>query len=91
MSKKQKPVAEPMRMVLVEWLDAYTQDAGWKSVKKLRKQEPVLVRTIGWLVKDVPDHITVAGSHVPFDDDCDGDVVIVRGMIKSIKTLAVAE
>lgn len=86
MSKK-KPVAEPMKMVLVEWLDAYTQDSGWKSRKKLKKQEPVLVRTVGWMVADEPGHITVAGSHVPFDDDCDGDVVIVRGMVKSVVEL----
>lgn len=86
MSKKP---AEPMKMVLVEWLDAYTCDSGWKSLKSLRKQMPVLVLTVGWLVKDEPDHITVAGSHVPFDDDCDGDVVIVRGMVKSITELMV--
>ena len=86
MSKKAKPV-EHMQMVLVDWLDAYTQDSGWKPLKKLRKQEPVLVRTLGWLVKDTPEFIIVAASHVPADDDCDGDCTIPRGMIRSIETL----
>jgi len=81
MSKKP---AEPMKMVLVEWLDAYTHDSGWKSLKSLRKQEPVLVRTLGFLVKDAPDYITVAASHVPHDDHGDGDVIIPRGMVRSI-------
>lgn len=78
-----KPKAvDPLRLVLVEWLDAYTHDSGWKSGKMLRKAAPVLVRTVGWVVKDDPDFITVAASHVPIDDHYDGDVVIPRGMIR---------
>jgi hypothetical protein len=84
MSKKP---ADPMKMVLVEWLDAYTHDSGWKSIKSVRKQGPVLVRSIGFLVKEADDHVTVAASHVPLDDHCDGDCVIPRGMIKSIVEL----
>lgn len=86
MSKK---LAEPMKMVLVEWLDAYTHDSGWKSLKSLRKQEPVLVRTVGFLVKEAADHITVAASHVPHDDHADGDVIVPRGMVTAIHELQV--
>lgn len=78
---KTKPV-QSYPLVLVEWLDAYTQDSGWKSIKSLRKAAPVLVRTVGFLVKDAPDHVTVAASHVPVDEHCDGDCVIPKGMIK---------
>jgi hypothetical protein len=84
MSKK---TAEPMKVVLVEWLDAYTHDSGWKSIKSVKKQGPVLVRTVGFLVKEAEDHVTVAASHVPHDDHCDGDVIVPRGMIKSIVEL----
>lgn len=84
MSKKP---AEPMKLVLVEWLDAYTQDSGWKSKKVLLKAAPVLVRTAGWLVNDQPEFVTVSGSHVPTDDHFDGDCTIPRGMVKSIVEL----
>jgi hypothetical protein len=84
MSKKP---AEPMKMVLVEWDDAYTQDSGWKPKKLLLKAVPVLVRTVGWLVNDQPEFLTVSGSHVPCDDHFDGDCTIPRGMIKSIVEL----
>lgn len=86
MSKKTKP--EPMRMVLVEWLDAASADSGWKTLKSIRKAGPALVRTIGWLVADEPGYITVVSSHIPGWDHVDGDVVIVRGMVQSITHLA---
>jgi hypothetical protein len=88
MAKKPVP---PTRVVLVEWLDAFTGDAGWKHLKKLRKQAPVLVRSVGYVVTDDPDYVTIAASHVPSDDDCDGDVTIPRGMIKSITDLVPKE
>lgn len=83
---KTKP---PMKMVLVEWLDACSDDAGWKSLKKVRKQTPMVVRSLGYLVTDHADYVTVVGSHVEFDDTTDGDVTIPRGMIKSIVELQV--
>jgi hypothetical protein len=79
--------ADPAKMVLVNWLDAYTHDSGWKSGKTLRKAAPVMVHTMGFVVKDDPDFITVAASHVPCDDHWDGDTVIPRGMIKSLVEL----
>jgi hypothetical protein len=84
MSKKK---SEPLKLVLVEWLDAYTQDSGWKSKKLLLKAAPVLVRTVGWLVNDQPEFVTVSGSHVPVDDHFDGDCTIPRGMIKTLTEL----
>lgn len=90
MSKKSSEIENP-RLVYVEWLDAYTQKAGWKNVKKLRKQKPVLVKTVGFLVKDDPDFVIVAGTFVPTDGDCDGDVTITRGMIKRVVDLAAPE
>jgi hypothetical protein len=79
MAKSKSPPVLPL--VLVEWWDAYTQDSGWKSGKTLRKQGPVLVRTIGYLLVDADTHVTVAASWVQLDDHFDGDCVIPKGMI----------
>lgn len=79
MPKKKEP-----KLVFVEWLDAYSSESGWKSAKKMRGQKPVRVKSVGWLVADEPDYITVAGTFIPSDGDGDGDVTIVRGMIKRI-------
>lgn len=84
---KAKPEKTEMKMVLVEWMDACSDEAGWKSLKKIRKQTPMLVRSLGFVVTDHPDYLTIIGSHVPFDDTTDGDVTVPRSMIKSIKEL----
>lgn len=87
MSKKRSVPPVP-RLVLIEWFDAFTNDSGWKSGKTLRKQEPVLVRTVGYVVRDEPSgadgkpaFITVGASYVENDDHFDGDTTIPYGMI----------
>lgn len=79
----------PTRFVLVEWLDAMSDDAGWKSWKKVAKQEPVLVHSLGYVVRDEPEFMTVAGSVVVIDGTLDGDVTIPRSMIKTVHELGV--
>ena len=76
-----------MRLVLVKWLDAISHESGWKAVDKVRTQKPPLVRSVGYLVADTKEHVTIVSSIV--EGDCDGDVTIPRGMIKSIEDLAV--
>lgn len=82
-----KAPAPPGRMVMVEWLDAASSESGWKTLKSIRKEKPAHVVTIGWLVADEPDFITLVSSHIQGWDHVDGDVVIVRGMVKSIVDL----
>lgn len=86
MTKKTKYTV-PERIVLVEWIDAMTGDAGWKTLKEVKKQAPVIVHSIGYLVKDDPDFVTVVGSFIPDFGDSDGNVTVPRGMIKSITDL----
>jgi hypothetical protein len=80
----------PTRFVLVEWLDAMSDDAGWKSWKKVAKQEPVLVHSLGYVVRDEPGFMTLAGSVVVIDGTLDGDVTIPRSMIQAVRELKVA-
>jgi hypothetical protein len=81
----------PTRFVLVEWLDAMSDDAGWKSWKKVAKQEPVLVHSLGYVVRDEPGFMTLAGSVVVIDGTLDGDVTIPRSMIQAVRELKVAD
>jgi hypothetical protein len=77
----------PTRFVLVEWLDAMSDDAGWKTWKKVAQQEPVMVHSLGYVVRDEPGFLTVAGSVCIVDGMRDGDVTIPRSMIKKIHEL----
>ena len=74
-----------VRLLLVTWFDACSDDSGWKPLKKITAQKPMRVRSVGWLVKRTRTHLTLVGSIVA--DHCDGDVTIPLGMILSEKEL----
>lgn len=76
-----------MRLVLIEWLDAYSAPSGWKSRDSLKAQKPIAVKSVGYMIEDNPQFITLASSWVE-DDDMDGDITILRGMITEIRELA---
>ena len=76
-----------MKLLLVTWRDACSDDSGWKPLKKIADQKPMRVKSVGWLVKRTRTHLTLVGSIVA--DHCDGDVTIPLGMILSVKELAV--
>jgi hypothetical protein len=74
-----------MKLVVIRWWDAMSDDSGWKSLKKIRRMKPPLVVSVGFVAHKTRDYVTLVASHV--GKDCDGDVVIPRGMIKSIRKL----
>lgn len=75
-----------MKLVLIEWLDAVTDDAGWKKIADVQAQRPPVCRSVGWILKETKSHITIAATI--HGDDCDGDVTIPRGMVRKITELA---
>ncbi len=74
-----------MKLLLVTWHDAVSDDSGWKKLAKVRKQQPATVRSVGWEIRRTRRALTLAASLV--DDECDGDVSIPIGMILSEKEL----
>ncbi len=74
-----------MKLLLVTWLDACSDDAGWKPLSKVSAQKLARVRSVGWALKRTRTHLTLVASIV--DDHCDGDVTIPLGMIVSEKEL----
>jgi hypothetical protein len=71
-----------MKLVQVDWLDAVTDDAGWKKISDVQTQRPPLCKSVGWILKETKGHVTIAATI--HGDDCDGDVTIPRGMIRKI-------
>ena len=76
-----------MKLLLVTWLDACSDDSGWKPLSRITAQKPMRVKSVGWLVKRSRTHLTLVGSVVA--DHCDGDVTIPLGMVVSEKELTV--
>lgn len=76
-----------MKLVLLTWVDAVSDESGWKPLTKVQSQRPPVVRSVGWVVKRTKTHITLAASII--EDHCDGDVTIPIGMVKGEKPLVV--
>lgn len=67
------------RLLLIHWHDAVSDDSGWKAISEVEKQQPAVVRSVGWEIRRTKRYVTLAASIV--DEDCDGDITIPAGMI----------
>ena len=79
---------QPGELVLITWIDAATEGHGWRSLERIKAQVPPTVLTVGWIVKETENHITVISSYMD-NDNVDGDIVIPTGMIISRQVLGV--
>lgn len=75
-----------MRLVLVKWIDAVTDNHGWRPLEQVRKGVPSRCQTVGWIIKQTKTYITLVATLG--EDDCDGDITIPIGMIKEIIPLS---
>lgn len=75
--------ARALRLVVVRWHDAwfdFEQPAGgWR--------EEYLVRTVGYVVRETPEVISVAQEHLPGRDGFRAVTHIPRGVVESVTTL----
>jgi len=76
-----------MRLVKVTWLDhasfALNQ---WQSLDGLRELRPQLVESVGWLVHETRDFVTLV-STVGENEGMTGEICIGRGMIRRIEAM----
>jgi hypothetical protein len=80
---------KPMRLVLVEWADAYGGErSGWRPLAKMT-EAPVVTTSVGYLASCRPDAVLIV-PHVTADGDGDGEIYIPRGWITRIAELAPA-
>lgn len=79
--------ARPYKLVLVEWLDAQSQQDGWAPIGSLQPHLPSIL-SVGWLVAESREAITlvmnVGGIDVPMGSN---DITIPRGMVKKVCVL----
>ena len=54
-----------MKLVKIQWLDATGAD-GWIEAKELVNEEPAIHNSVGYVVKDTPEFITITMS---YDDE----------------------
>jgi hypothetical protein len=75
-----------VRKVEVRWLDSVSGSAAWvplsQSVASIREMRHT---TVGWLVRDKPDRITVCSSKQDVTDRVHGCITIPRAAITRIR------
>jgi hypothetical protein len=76
----------PMKLVYVEWLDSLGCD-GWQRVETLAEDGNMLHKSVGWLLTDKKEFITIV-PHLRMNEKSGrGDMQIPRPAITKIKTL----
>ena len=89
MKKPAKQVVK-LPLVIVQWYDAEMGGGTWKSVKSAAKHRSPVVYSVGFLLRCDKKNVVIASSIAPRSKritkkgDVMGDLVIPRGMVKSI-------
>jgi hypothetical protein len=47
-------------LLLIRWQDSCASDLGWSFTDRLGKMRPVLIETVGWVVKRTKKQVTLA-------------------------------
>jgi len=68
-----------MKLVIIEWNDASSFDAWADMEAAIRKNVPTLCRTVGWVVAESKEAITVVATTA--DDKVTGDMTIIKSSI----------
>ena len=75
-----------MKLLYIEWLDAVSNEGGgWNKLRDTENLTPDLVRSVGRVVKETKDYVTIISHNG--DDDVGGDFCIPKACIKKRRVL----
>ena len=75
-----------IKLVRLQWIDIIRPDETWMFIEEVKKLEPAVITTMGWVVHYTEDYVTIASSLG--DDKQLGDInCIPRSCIRSIEYL----
>lgn len=70
------------RLLQVTWIDSCSIDGAgtWKDIDRVAGMAPCRVESVGWVIAEHSDFITLAAS-VDRDDHASGEICIPKGCI----------
>jgi len=75
-------------LVIVRWEDATEPFSGWVEYKEMIEKKPAECFSIGWIIKDDQDQVTLMADWCNDNSQEGGRVAIIpKGMVKEIKVL----
>ena len=77
-----------MKTVYLEWHDAQSMAEGaWQRRKDVEKLTPALVRSVGWILTETKDHITLIAHDG--ENEVGGDFCIPKACIKKRRVIKI--
>jgi hypothetical protein len=74
-------------LVYLEWLDhAGRANVRWEFVTDTESLGPGLVRSVGWILREDRQSLTIVGNHAEHSEDCEPEVQGVHCILKSCIT-----
>ena len=74
------------RLIRIRWMDIIRPDATWMFPEELKTLEPAKITTVGWIVDETSEQITIASSLG--DDRQLGDInCIPKSVVQTIEDL----
>lgn len=74
-----------MKAVLITWIDSKSGPPGWEYVNDLEPLEPIICRSIGFLVDETENHKTLVSTMG--GDQCLGRITIPNQSIIGVKLI----
>ena len=67
-----------MKLVKVTWNDTNeTSDSGWVSLEEAKNNKPCKVASVGWLVNETEEHITIAADIDANEIESENELIFV--------------
>ncbi len=79
--------SESMRLVLIEWVDAYGCSSSWQDLDDDCQPKTMLCRSVGWLFRDGSEYKVIIPHIADVPDDLQqgcGDMTIPTCCVRSI-------
>jgi hypothetical protein len=66
--------------MMIKWLDITSQSEPWISLEEARDMKPAAMVSLGWVIKETAEYITIA-STVDTEEELVGDVNCIPRLV----------
>jgi len=75
-----------VKLVYIEWVDSCGDSSRWRELDDIKKDKPVLIRSVGWLLAETQESKTIV-PHLSDSDHGQGEMTIPKSAIKKFRVL----
>lgn len=80
--------SEKTPLYLIDWWDHCSSQGSWNTLDTVKSMTPILIRSIGFLVAETDQTITLASHYDDSGTNISGDICILKTCIKRKKKIS---